>query len=97
MHIARGFVHVSTREGFGLVVSEALWQGTPVIGSRVGGITKQVLDNETGYLVNPTDVNAIAAKMARILDAPEEAAYLANRAASMYASTSCYQSWCGAT
>ncbi len=28
MRLARGFVHVSTREGFGLVVSEALWQGT---------------------------------------------------------------------
>jgi trehalose synthase len=76
MHIARGFVHVSTREGFGLVVSEALWQSTPVIGSRVGGITKQVLDNETGYLVDPNDVDAIAAKMAQLLDAPEEADHL---------------------
>jgi trehalose synthase len=79
MHIARGFVHVSTREGFGLVVSEALWQATPVVGSRVGGIKKQVLDNETGYLVDPIDVDAIAAKMARILDAPEEAAYLGSQ------------------
>ena len=76
MHSARGFIHVSTREGFGLVVSEALWQGTPVIGSRVGGITKQVIDNQTGFLVHPKDVTAIAEKMARILDVPDEAAQL---------------------
>ena len=71
MHIAEGFIHVSTKEGFGLVVTEALWQGTPVIGSRVGGIIKQVEDFETGYLVNPHDSDDIALKMARILDDPE--------------------------
>jgi trehalose synthase len=79
MHIACGFVHVSTREGFGLVVSEALWQGTPVIGSRVGGIPKQVLDGQTGYLVDPMDVEAISARMARLLDAPDEAKELGTR------------------
>jgi trehalose synthase len=76
MHSASAFIHISTREGFGLVVSEALWQGTPVIGSRVGGITQQVIDGETGYLVDPTDADAIAAKMARLLDTPEEAVAL---------------------
>ncbi len=80
MRLARGFVHVSTREGFGLVVSEALWQGTPVIGSRVGGIVQQVIDGETGYLVEPLDVDAIATKMARILDAPEQTAQLGRQA-----------------
>lgn len=76
MHLARSVIHVSTREGFGLVVSEALWQGTPVIGSRVGGITMQVLDGQTGYLVHPQDVDTIADRMARILDNPEEAMIL---------------------
>lgn len=76
MSIARGFIHVSTREGFGLVVSEALWQGTPVIGSRIGGIMTQVLDGKTGYLVDPMDVDTIASKMARLLDSPDEAAVL---------------------
>ena len=79
MHLARAFIHVSTREGFGLVVSEALWQGTPVIGSRVGGIMKQVLDSETGYLVNPLDSETMAAKMGRVLDYPEEAVTLGKR------------------
>ena len=68
MSVARGFVHVSTREGFGLVVAEALWQGAPVIGSRVGGIKRQVIDGVTGYLVDPLDVDAIASRMASVLD-----------------------------
>ena len=80
MRLARGFVHVSTREGFGLVVSEALWQGTPVIGSRVGGIVQQVVDGKTGYLVDPLDVEAIATKMAHILDNPEQTAQLGKQA-----------------
>ena len=76
MHLARALIHVSTREGFGLVVSEALWQRTPVIGSAVGGIRKQVIDGETGYLVAPNDIDAIASKMARLLLSSEEAAQL---------------------
>jgi trehalose synthase len=76
MRIARGFVHISTKEGFGLVVAEALWQGTPVIGSRVGGIKQQVRDGETGYLVDPHDVDSVADCMARLIDRPDEAVAL---------------------
>jgi trehalose synthase len=45
-------IQKSTREGFGLVVAEALWKGTPVVAGRVGGIPLQVVDGETGYLVD---------------------------------------------
>jgi trehalose synthase len=76
MRVASLFVHVSTREGFGLVASEALWQGTPVIGSRVGGIVRQVLDNETGFLVEALDEEAIARRMAELLADPKRAAAL---------------------
>ena len=76
MSIARGFVHISTREGFGLVVAEALWQGTPVIGSRVGGIKRQIIDGLTGHLVEPLDVDAIAARMQAVLDDGDAAAAL---------------------
>lgn len=79
MHLARAFVHVSTREGFGLVVSEALWQGTPVIGSNVGGITEQVVDGETGYLVEPKDEESLASCMARLLDDPKAARKLGEK------------------
>ncbi len=79
MQIARAFVHVSTKEGFGLVVAEALWQGTPVIGSRSGGITKQVLEGQTGYLIDPLDVEALAARMSRVFDHPMEAVTLGSQ------------------
>jgi trehalose synthase len=42
----------STREGFGLTVSEAMWKGTPVIGGRVGGIKHQIEDGVNGFLVD---------------------------------------------
>ena len=44
-------IQKSTREGFGLTVSEALWKARPFIGGNVGGIPLQVEDGETGYLV----------------------------------------------
>ena len=45
-------IQKSTREGFGLVVTEALWKGKPVVGGDVGGIPLQVLDGQTGFLVD---------------------------------------------
>jgi trehalose synthase len=41
----------STREGFGLSVTEALWKEVPVVGGNVGGIPLQVIDGKTGFLV----------------------------------------------
>jgi trehalose synthase len=45
----------STREGFGLTVSEALWKGRPFVGGNVGGIPLQVQNGVTGYLVDSVD------------------------------------------
>lgn len=42
----------SLKEGFGLTVTEALWKGKPVIGGACGGITLQVHDYHTGFLVH---------------------------------------------
>jgi trehalose synthase len=47
-------IQKSVREGFGLVVSEALWKGRPVVAGNVGGIPLQILYGKTGYLVNTT-------------------------------------------
>ena len=49
---ARVVIQKSLREGFGLVVSEALWKGRPVVAGNVGGIPLQVLDGRTGYLAS---------------------------------------------
>ena len=44
-------IQKSTREGFGLTVTEALWKGRPFIGGNVGGIPLQVENGVSGYLV----------------------------------------------
>jgi trehalose synthase len=45
-------VQKSTREGFGLTVSEAIWKARPFIGGNVGGIPLQIEDTVTGFLVS---------------------------------------------
>lgn len=60
----------STREGFGLVVTEALWKGNPVIGGNVGGITLQIEDGVNGFLVNSPD--EAADKLKYFLRHPEK-------------------------
>ena len=45
-------IQKSTREGFGLTVTEGLWKGKPVIGGDIGGIRLQVVNYHTGFLVN---------------------------------------------
>ncbi len=49
----------STKEGFGLTVTEAMWKGKPVIGGNTGGICLQVLDHHTGFLVNTPEGAAL--------------------------------------
>jgi trehalose synthase len=45
----------STREGFGLTVTEAMWKARPVVASPVGGITVQIKDGQNGYLIDSAE------------------------------------------
>jgi trehalose synthase len=49
---SRAVIQKSSREGFGLTVSEALWKARPTVGGRVGGIVVQIEDGVTGWLVD---------------------------------------------
>ena len=70
-------VQKSVAEGFGLTVAEAMWKGKPVIASRVGGIQDQIVDGESGILIDdPCDLDAFAAAIRRVLDDPDGAARL---------------------
>jgi trehalose synthase len=71
-------IQKSTREGFGLVVTEALWKGKPVIGGNVGGIPLQVIDGETGFLVD--SVEACAEKTLYLLQHPQVAQAMGDKA-----------------
>lgn len=64
-------IQKSIKEGFGLVVSEALWKGTPVVAGRAGGIPLQMEDGEGGFLVDSID--ECAEKVLYLLQHPAEA------------------------
>jgi trehalose synthase len=68
-------IQKSTREGFGLTVSEALWKARPFIGGDVGGIPLQVHDGETGFLVSSPE--QCAQRALEMLREPELAKRLA--------------------
>ncbi len=57
----------SLKEGFGLTVSEALWKETPVVGANIGGIPTQIVDGETGYLIDPENLDEVAERVMDIL------------------------------
>jgi glycosyltransferase-like protein len=57
---------VSLREGFGLVVLEALASGTPVVASAIAPFT-EYLDDTTCCWANPADVESIAAALLLVL------------------------------
>jgi trehalose synthase len=48
-------VQKSIREGFGLVVSESMWKGTPVVAGRAGGIPLQMPEGVGGLLVDSVE------------------------------------------
>lgn len=73
-------IQKSIREGFGLSVTEALWKGTPVVGSNVGGIPLQVIDGENGFLVEPHDTEGFAERILKILQDPRLAKKLGEKA-----------------
>jgi trehalose synthase len=62
-------VQKSIREGFGLVVSEALWKETPVIAGNAGGIPLQMTGELSDYLVHT--VEECAEKIVYLLENPE--------------------------
>jgi D-inositol-3-phosphate glycosyltransferase len=54
-------------ESFGMVALEAMACGSPVIGSRVGGLTTTVRDGVTGFLVPDGDAGALAERIDALL------------------------------
>lgn len=66
------FVLPSFEEGFGMVVSEAMATGTPVIGSDISGVAQQIRDDETGVLVEAGNVAELATALADVLENREK-------------------------
>lgn len=64
----------STREGFGLTVSEGLWKGKPVIGGAVGGIPTQIVHGVNGFLVHSPE--GAAFRLRYLLSHPRAAEHM---------------------
>jgi trehalose synthase len=78
--ISQVVVQKSLREGFGLTVTEAMLKEKPVVASRVGGITLQITDGKSGFLVDPDDKEGFAKKIIQVLRDPTLAKDIGERA-----------------
>jgi trehalose synthase len=78
--ISQVVVQKSLREGFGLTVTEAMLKEKPVVASRVGGITLQITDGKSGFLVDPDDKEGFAKKIIQVLRDPTLAKNIGERA-----------------
>jgi glycosyltransferase involved in cell wall biosynthesis len=74
------FAFPSRFEGLCLAVIEAQAAGVPVVATPVGGIRETVREGETGWLVPPHDVDALAERISWCLDHREEARTVAAEA-----------------
>jgi starch synthase len=70
---AAALVLPSEYEAFGLVLLEAMAQGTPVIASRVGGMPGVVDEGKNGLLFESGNASDLAGRIRKILDGPEDA------------------------
>jgi trehalose synthase len=74
-------VQKSLAEGFGLTVSEAMWKARPVVASRIGGIQDQIVDGQTGLLLDdPRDLRSYGAEVDSLLDDGDRATRLGQAA-----------------
>jgi trehalose synthase len=67
----------STKEGFGLMITEALWKGKPVIAADVGAIPLQIREGETGYFYQTP--HQAAQKVLYLLENPKAARMMGER------------------
>ncbi|MFL5768049.1 MAG: glycosyltransferase family 4 protein [Actinomycetota bacterium] len=64
-------------ESFGMILTEAMAAGLPVVASDIAGFDEVVADGVDGILVPPADPPALAAAVGRVLEDPDLAAGLA--------------------
>ena len=68
MNAADGFVMSSHLEGLPMVLLEASATGLPIVATSVGGNPEAVVDGKTGFIVQPGNVESLAAAMQRMMN-----------------------------
>ena len=71
----------SFREGTPRVITEAMASGLPVVATDVAGIPEQVADGESGYLIQPGDARALAARLEELLADPDRREWMGENGA----------------
>jgi glycosyltransferase involved in cell wall biosynthesis len=67
-------------EGLGRSVTEAMIMGVPVAATAVDGVPELVIHQQTGLLSPPRDPDSLTANILRLIDRPDEAQRMAQRA-----------------
>ncbi|MBW2065617.1 MAG: glycosyltransferase family 4 protein [Deltaproteobacteria bacterium] len=65
------FVFPSSKEIFGIVNLEAMMWGLPVISSPIGAIPEIVIDEVTGYIIAPHDLEKLADRALKLIRDPK--------------------------
>ncbi len=66
-------------EGFGLVAIEAALRGTPVVASRLEGITDAVVEGRTGYLCQPREAAEFVHRIEQLMSDRDELASMSGQ------------------
>ena len=81
-------------EGFGIVYLEAMAQGKPVVGPRVGAPAEFIRDGEHGLLVDPANVSEVADALVELLGDPERARRMGESARQFVTNEFSFESFC---
>jgi len=81
--LADAFALASLYEGSSLATLEAMAHGLPVVATTVGGLPDKVVPGQTGFLVPPADVPALATALAQLLADRDAAARMGEAGAAL--------------
>jgi len=83
LYLSDGVVLPSLYEGLPMCLVEAMAVGKPVIATAVGGTPEVVYDKETGFLIPPTDINALTDAIEKLMNLPDKGEGMGRKAARM--------------
>ena len=90
------FVHPATyREGFGLSIAEAMTAGKPVIVTDIPALNSIFTNGQDAMIVKPSDAEALAEAICRLIENPSESAALAERGRGMASKLCALDRWVG--
>lgn len=72
LRIADGLILPSLYEGLPSCVLEAMAASKPVIATKVGGTQDLIIDKETGFLVPPSNTEALASAIENLINLPDK-------------------------